>query len=109
MLWLLLASVIFVPVFQKIPGGSPILGYLAAGILIGPYGLSIIHHVHGTKTIAEFGVMLFAIANNKYCKRHMNRGSHSSRKHVEGQTGHSVSRAITPITKLAAVSFVHQP
>ncbi|XP_074590255.1 K(+) efflux antiporter 2, chloroplastic-like [Curcuma longa] len=57
MLWLLLASVIFVPAFQKIPGGSPVLGYLAAGILIGPYGLSIIHHVHGTKAIAEFGVV----------------------------------------------------
>ncbi|KAM7276294.1 hypothetical protein ACFE04_018160 [Oxalis oulophora] len=57
MLWLLLASVIFVPMFQKIPGGSPVLGYLAAGILIGPYGLSIIRHVHGTKAIAEFGVV----------------------------------------------------
>ncbi|WCJ23179.1 Glutathione-regulated potassium-efflux system protein KefC [Euphorbia peplus] len=56
-LWLLLASVIFVPLFQKIPGGSPVLGYLAAGILIGPYGLSIIRHVHGTKAIAEFGVV----------------------------------------------------
>ncbi|CAK9168011.1 unnamed protein product, partial [Ilex paraguariensis] len=57
MLWLLLASVIFVPIFQKIPGGSPVLGYLAAGILIGPYGLSIIRHVHVTKAIAEFGVV----------------------------------------------------
>ncbi|KAF9599999.1 hypothetical protein IFM89_002472 [Coptis chinensis] len=57
MLWLLLASVIFVPLFQKIPGGSPVLGYLAAGILIGPYGFSIIRHVHGTKAIAEFGVV----------------------------------------------------
>uniref|UniRef100_A0A6N2LBA8 RCK N-terminal domain-containing protein n=1 Tax=Salix viminalis TaxID=40686 RepID=A0A6N2LBA8_SALVM len=56
-LWLLLASVIFVPIFQKIPGGSPVLGYLAAGILIGPYGLSIIHNVHATKAIAEFGVV----------------------------------------------------
>ncbi|KAL3618654.1 K(+) efflux antiporter 2, chloroplastic [Castilleja foliolosa] len=57
MLWLLLASVVFVPLFQKIPGGSPVLGYLAAGILIGPYGLSIIRNVHGTKAIAEFGVV----------------------------------------------------
>jgi len=37
--------------------GSPVLGYLAAGILIGPYGLSIIRNVHGTKAIAEFGVV----------------------------------------------------
>ncbi|KAL8554311.1 hypothetical protein ACS0TY_002482 [Phlomoides rotata] len=57
MVWLLLASVIFVPIFQKIPGGSPVLGYLAAGILIGPYGLSIIRNVHETKAIAEFGVV----------------------------------------------------
>jgi Kef-type K+ transport system membrane component KefB len=56
-LWLLLASVIFVPIFQKIPGGSPVLGYLAAGVLIGPYSLSIIKNVHGTKMIAEFGVV----------------------------------------------------
>ena len=37
--------------------GSPVLGYLAAGVLIGPYGLSIIRNVHGTKAIAEFGVV----------------------------------------------------
>ncbi|KAH9604106.1 hypothetical protein KSS87_010446 [Heliosperma pusillum] len=47
---------------EKIPhqeacGGSPVLGYLAAGILIGPYGFSIIRYVHGTKAIAEFGVV----------------------------------------------------
>ncbi|CAN7138533.1 unnamed protein product [Brassica rapa subsp. narinosa] len=56
-LFLLLASVIFVPLFQKIPGGNPVLGYLAAGILIGPYGISIIRNVHATKAIAEFGVV----------------------------------------------------
>lgn len=37
--------------------GSPVLGYLAAGVLIGPYTLSIIKNVHGTKMIAEFGVV----------------------------------------------------
>lgn len=56
-LWLLLASVVFVPIFQKLPGGSPVLGYLAAGALIGPYALSIIKNVHGTKALAEFGVV----------------------------------------------------
>ncbi|KAK4857781.1 hypothetical protein QYF36_006242 [Acer negundo] len=34
MFWLLLASVMFVPLFQKIPYGCPVLCYLAAGILI---------------------------------------------------------------------------
>ncbi|KAG0622480.1 hypothetical protein M758_3G100400 [Ceratodon purpureus] len=56
-LWLLLASVVFVPIFQRLPGGSPVLGYLAAGVLIGPYALSIIKNVHGTRMIAEFGVV----------------------------------------------------
>ncbi|KAG0562230.1 hypothetical protein KC19_9G128300 [Ceratodon purpureus] len=56
-LWLLLASVVFVPIVSKIPGGSPVLGYLAAGVLIGPYALSIIRNVHGTKHIGEFGVV----------------------------------------------------
>ncbi|KAJ0807240.1 putative regulator of K+ conductance, cation/H+ exchanger, NAD(P)-binding domain superfamily [Helianthus annuus] len=60
-LWLLLASVIFVPIFQKLPGGSPVLGYLTAGILIGPYGLSIIRNVHATKAIAEFGVVFLLL------------------------------------------------
>ncbi|KAG2320402.1 hypothetical protein Bca52824_013615 [Brassica carinata] len=46
-----------IPHQEKIPGGSPVLGYLAAGILIGPYGLSIIRNVHATKAIAEFGVV----------------------------------------------------
>lgn len=49
--------------------GSPVLGYLAAGILIGPYGFSIIRHVHGTKAIAEFGVvfLLFNIGLEVIC------------------------------------------
>lgn len=33
------------------------LGYLVAGVLIGPHTLHIIRHVHGTKAIAEFGVV----------------------------------------------------
>ncbi|CAM6097383.1 unnamed protein product [Calypogeia fissa] len=56
-LWLLLASVIFVPLFMKIPGGSPVLGYLVAGVLIGPHTMHIIQNVHGTKAIAELGVV----------------------------------------------------
>ncbi|XP_038717138.1 growth-regulating factor 1-like [Tripterygium wilfordii] len=40
-----------------------------------------------------------AVADQKYCERHMNRGRHRSRKPVEGQTGHSVA-ATTNITKL---------
>ncbi|XWS45111.1 hypothetical protein CRYUN_Cryun15aG0108500 [Craigia yunnanensis] len=32
-----------------------------------------------------------AVADQKYCERHINRGRHRSRKPVEGQTGHSAS------------------
>jgi hypothetical protein len=32
-----------------------------------------------------------AVADQKYCERHINRGRHRSRKPVEGQTGHGAS------------------
>lgn len=31
-IWLLLASVVMVPLVCKIPGGSPVLGFLASGL-----------------------------------------------------------------------------
>ena len=42
---------------------SPVLGYLLAGLLIGPYGFGFIHEVAETQHIAEFGVvfLLFTI------------------------------------------------
>ena len=43
--------------WNLLTAGSPVLGYLAAGVLIGPYALSIIKNVHGTRMIAEFGVV----------------------------------------------------
>ncbi|KAK4352221.1 hypothetical protein RND71_027739 [Anisodus tanguticus] len=36
-----------------------------------------------------------AVADQKYCERHMNRGRHRSRKPVEGQTGNSATAATT--------------
>ncbi|KAH7523762.1 hypothetical protein FEM48_Zijuj06G0046500 [Ziziphus jujuba var. spinosa] len=39
-----------------------------------------------------------AVADQKYCERHMNRGRHRSRKPVEGQTGHSAAGATTATT-----------
>ncbi|GAB4852404.1 hypothetical protein Ancab_016596 [Ancistrocladus abbreviatus] len=47
-----------------------------------------------------------AVTDQKYCERHMNRGRHRSRKHVEGQIGHSVAGATstTSTTKLMPVS-----
>ncbi|XP_059624034.1 growth-regulating factor 1-like [Cornus florida] len=37
-----------------------------------------------------------AVPDQKYCERHINRGRHRSRKHVEGQTGHAVSGSTIP-------------
>lgn len=55
--------------------GSPVLGYLAAGVLIGPYGFSFIRHVHVTKEIAEFGVvfLLFNIGLEVFFYRLFNK------------------------------------
>jgi monovalent cation:proton antiporter-2 (CPA2) family protein len=53
----LAAAVIAVPLFQRVGLGT-VLGYLAAGVLIGPSGLGLIDQVEGTLHIAEFGVVL---------------------------------------------------
>ncbi|KAK8624254.1 hypothetical protein V6N13_065605 [Hibiscus sabdariffa] len=41
-----------------------------------------------------------AVADQKYCERHMNRGRHRSRKHVEGQSGRSTAATTATTTKL---------
>lgn len=55
-LLLLTAAVLIVAVFRRL-NLSPVLGYLAAGAAIGPYGLAIIEEVKGTAYLAEFGVV----------------------------------------------------
>lgn len=59
---LLAATVALVPL-AKWSGTGTILGYLAAGILIGPYGFKLISDTQAISHIAEFGVvmMLFLI------------------------------------------------
>jgi glutathione-regulated potassium-efflux system ancillary protein KefC len=59
---LLAATVLLVPL-AKWAGLGTILGYLAAGILIGPYGLQLVSDSEVVRNIAEFGVvmMLFLI------------------------------------------------
>ncbi len=54
---LLAATVIAVPLFRRFRLSS-VLGYLAAGIAIGPWGLRLITDTHGVHEIAEFGVVL---------------------------------------------------
>jgi monovalent cation:proton antiporter-2 (CPA2) family protein len=52
------AAVVAVPLFRKLRLGS-ILGYLAAGLLIGPFGLGLFADIHSVMHIAELGVVLF--------------------------------------------------
>ncbi|XP_010273550.1 PREDICTED: growth-regulating factor 6-like isoform X2 [Nelumbo nucifera] len=48
-----------------------------------------------------------AVADQKYCERHMNRGRHRSRKPVEGQTGHAVpGPTTTKVMPSASASVV---
>lgn len=55
---LLLAAVIAVPIFRKLGLGS-VLGYLAAGLAIGPFGLGFFRDPQSVIGIAELGVVLF--------------------------------------------------
>lgn len=55
---LLGAGVVAVPLFKRLGLGS-VLGYLAAGILIGPFGLKIIADPATALHIAELGVVMF--------------------------------------------------
>ncbi|MBX3263288.1 MAG: monovalent cation:proton antiporter-2 (CPA2) family protein [Labilithrix sp.] len=54
----LAAAVIAVPLFRRLKLGS-ILGYLAAGVAIGPYGLRFFSDPQSIMHVAELGVVLF--------------------------------------------------
>src|SRR5437870_3946944 len=51
------AGVIAVPVFKRLGLGS-VLGYLVAGIAIGPWGLRLVQDPHTVLGFAELGVVL---------------------------------------------------
>src|SRR5262249_36218979 len=53
----LAAVVIAVPLFKALRLGS-VLGYLVAGVLIGPHALGLISDLHRVQQVAEFGVVL---------------------------------------------------
>jgi len=53
----LAAAVIAIPIFRYFKLGS-VLGYLAAGIIIGPGCLGLISRIDATEHIAEFGIVL---------------------------------------------------
>ncbi|PHS70030.1 MAG: transporter [Methylophaga sp.] len=53
---LLLATVVIVPIFHAIRLGA-ILGYLTAGVILGPWGLGVISEVDEIRHLGEFGVI----------------------------------------------------
>ncbi len=55
---LLGSAVIAVPLFKRLGLGS-VLGYLAAGLLIGPYGFKIFDNPQAVIHVAELGVVMF--------------------------------------------------
>nr|MBP6736315.1 cation:proton antiporter [Paracoccaceae bacterium] len=57
---LLAAAVVAVPLFRRAGLGS-VLGYLAAGLVIGPYGLGFFDDPQSVIHVAELGVVLFLL------------------------------------------------
>ncbi len=55
---LLAAGVVAVPIFRRLGLGS-VLGYLAAGLAIGPFGLRLFTDPQAILHVAELGVVLF--------------------------------------------------
>ena len=55
---LLAAGVVAVPIFKRMGLGS-ILGYLAAGLVIGPFGLGLFYDPEAILHVAELGVVMF--------------------------------------------------
>lgn len=53
----LAATVVAVPLFKRLGLGS-VLGYVAAGAVVGPFGLRFLDDVEGVRHISEFGVVL---------------------------------------------------
>ncbi len=53
----LAAAVVVVPLFQRLGLGT-VLGYLVAGMLIGPWGLELVRDVENTLRFSELGVVL---------------------------------------------------
>ena len=53
----LAAAVVLVPLFKRLRLGA-VLGFLAAGLVIGPWGLRLVTEVEGTMDFAELGVVL---------------------------------------------------
>ena len=58
----LLAAVVAVPVFRRL-GLAAVLGYIGAGVVIGPHALGLVERIDSARALAEFGVvfLLFTV------------------------------------------------
>ena len=56
-LFYLVAAIIMVPLAKRLGMGA-VLGYLVAGVVIGPWGLGLIKNVEVILSFSEFGVVL---------------------------------------------------
>ncbi|MCC7266485.1 MAG: cation:proton antiporter, partial [Caulobacteraceae bacterium] len=52
------AGIVAGPLFKRLGFGS-ILGYLVAGVIIGPFGLKVFREPETILHVAEFGVIMF--------------------------------------------------
>jgi CPA2 family monovalent cation:H+ antiporter-2 len=77
---ILAAAIIVVPLFRRLRI-TPVLGYLLAGLLIGPHALGLVKELEVIEALAEFGVvfLLFAIGLELSLDRLM-----AMRRHVFG-------------------------
>lgn len=84
---ILLFAAVFIVAGCRVVKLSPVIGYLAAGAAIGPFGLKLIEDVDSTTGIADFGVifLLFLIGLELSLTR-----LRSMRKHVFGFGGAQV-------------------
>ncbi|EED86759.1 predicted protein, partial [Thalassiosira pseudonana CCMP1335] len=57
-IFLLMATALITPLCKMV-GTSPILGFLASGMLLGPNGFGVISGIHTTETLAELGIVFF--------------------------------------------------
>jgi CPA2 family monovalent cation:H+ antiporter-2 len=77
---ILAAAIVVVPLFRRLRI-TPVLGYLLAGLLIGPHALGLVKELEVIEALAEFGVvfLLFAIGLELSLDRLM-----AMRRHVFG-------------------------
>ncbi len=77
------SSILFVPIFQRLGFGS-VLGYLIAGIIVGPFGLKLVSSVENVSHLSEFGVVFLLFVIGLEIQPHK---LWSMRKHLLGLGG----------------------